>query len=78
MELQLLHKVACPYSAKVRDFIEANGLKDQITYKEVSDDDDQQVPCLMIDGNPLLESDDIVQWLDEHLVAGKENAQKTA
>jgi glutathione S-transferase len=25
-----------------------------------------QVPCLLIDGQPLLESADIIDWLDAH------------
>jgi glutaredoxin len=30
-----------------------------------------QVPCLVIDGKPMLESEDIVRWLEEHCAASK-------
>jgi glutaredoxin len=79
MTIQLYHRWRCPYSAKVRDFVEANGLKDQIAYIELSEaagaEDDlkaltgrSQVPCLVVDGKPTLESDDIVSWLEGNLV----------
>ena len=29
-----------------------------------------QAPCLVIDGKPLYESDDIIQWLGENIVNG--------
>jgi glutaredoxin len=84
MKLELFHKMACPYSAKVRDFIDAQGIRDQITYRDILEDKsnhdqlmeltgDHQVPCLVIDGKPLLESDDIIAWLDENL-AGSDRA----
>ena len=79
MELQLYHKWTCPYSAKVRDFIQQHELDKEIQYidrdespgnkqklKELSGQ--TQVPCLFIEGKPLLESEDIVNWLNEHLV----------
>ncbi|WP_230532147.1 glutaredoxin family protein [Microvirga roseola] len=79
MDLQLFHRWQCPYSAQVRDFIDANGLRDRIDYIEITEVDgaqDQladltgksQVPCLVIDGRPLLESADIVQWLRQNMV----------
>jgi glutaredoxin len=30
-----------------------------------------QVPCLVIDGKPMLESEDIVRWLEEQCAASK-------
>lgn len=76
MKLELYHLQSCPYSAKVRDYIEANGLKSQVTYYEIDEDsaahdrlmamnDDDQVPCLVIDGKPMLESEDIIQFLKQ-------------
>jgi glutaredoxin 3 len=87
MTIQLFHRWHCPYSARVRDFIDANQLGGQIEYvelSEVSGAEDQlaqmtggtQVPCLVVDGTPKLESAEIIAWLDQHLVksAGAEKA----
>ncbi|KAA2235420.1 glutaredoxin family protein [Salinarimonas soli] len=79
MTIQLYHRWRCPYSARVRDFVDANGLKERIDYLELSEapgaeSDLQaltgrgQVPCLVVDGKPILESADIVAWLDDNLV----------
>jgi len=78
LQLELIHKWACPYSARVRDFIEERGFKDQIAFMEVSESEGArdrleqltgktQVPCLVADGEPILESRDIIQWLDQNL-----------
>ena len=85
MKLELIHKWACPYSARVRDFIEEHGLKDRIAFMEVNETDGvkdrlteltgkTQVPCLVIDGEPKLESSDIIQWLDQNLVGTRGEA----
>ncbi len=31
----------------------------------------KQVPCLVIDGKPMHESDDIIVWIRQHLTDGK-------
>ena len=78
MKLELIHKWACPYSARVRDFIEERGLQDRIAFTEINETDGAkdrlaqltgktQVPCLVADGEPILESRDIIQWLDQNL-----------
>ena len=78
MKLELIHKWACPYSARVRDFIEERGLKDRITFMEIGETEGAsdrltqltgktQVPCLVVDGKPILESKDIIAWLDRNL-----------
>jgi glutathione S-transferase len=57
--------------------------EEQIQFHEISEDakaaetlrqltGKTQVPCLVIDGQPLLESDDIVQWLEDHLTSSPE------
>jgi glutathione S-transferase len=82
LKLELIHKWACPYSARVRDFIEERGLKDQIAFTEITETEDAkdrlaqltgktQVPCLVADGEPILESRDIIQWLDRNLGAAQ-------
>ncbi len=79
MNLQLFHRWQCPYSAKVRNFIDEHSLNDRIEYTEITEVDGaadklsqltgkSQVPCLVIDGQPMLESGDIVQWLQQNLV----------
>ena len=87
MKLELIHKWQCPYSARVRDFIDEQGLKDQIDYTEINEVEGakdklsqltgkSQVPCLVIDGKPMLESGDIVQWLQQNL-AGQQGAARS-
>ncbi len=82
MKLELIHKWQCPYSARVRDFIDEQGLKDQIDYTEINEVEGakdklsqltgkSQVPCLVIDGEPMLESGDIVQWLQQNLTGAR-------
>ena len=36
MQVQLYHKWRCPYSARVRDFVDEHGLSDTIEYVEVT------------------------------------------
>ncbi len=78
MPLQLYHRLHCPYSKRVRDHIDEHKLNDQIEYIEIGEDPSaeerlnaltgrSQVPCLVIDGEPMLESGDIVQWLQTNL-----------
>jgi glutaredoxin len=78
MKLELYHFESCPYCGKVRRYIEENGLKSKIEYHDILKDksahdrlmklnDDEQVPCLVVDGKPILESDDIITWLKENL-----------
>jgi glutaredoxin len=85
MNLELLHRWGCPYSAKVRDFLEENGLEDKLTMSELDEETDaierlvsltgsQQVPCLLIEGKPMLESEKIIQWLKDHLIPAQPEA----
>jgi glutaredoxin len=78
MNLELYHRQTCPHSAKVREFIHENELADEIRFFDIDEDeshrevlvdktDDEQVPCLMVDGKPMLESDEIIAWLEDHL-----------
>ena len=86
LKLELIHKWTCPYSARVRDFIEEHGLKDRIAFMEINEADGAkdrlsqltgktQVPCLVIEGQPILESRDIIQWLDQNLVGAQGEAR---
>jgi glutaredoxin len=86
LKLELIHKWACPYSARVRDFIEEHRLTDRIAFMEVNETEGAkdrltrltgktQVPCLVIEGQPKLESRDIIQWLDQNLVGAQGEAR---
>ncbi len=77
MKLELYHFESCPYCRKVRNYIDQIGVKSQIEYHDILEDkkshdalmklnDDEQVPCLVVDGKPILESDDIIAWLKEN------------
>ena len=77
MKLELYHREPCPFSAKVRNFINQNKLQPKIKYHDIDTDedsyrallqltDDEQVPCLVVDGRPILESDDIIAWLSKN------------
>lgn len=81
MTMDLYHLQYCPYSKRVRDFIASKGLESIIVYHDVGKDRDAmkvlrdltgktQVPCLVIDGKPLLESEKIVSFLEDHVVDG--------
>jgi glutaredoxin len=78
MKLELYHFDSCPYCRKVRNYIEKAGIKSQITFHDTLRDPkahevlmkltgDDQVPCLVIDGKPMLESDEIIDWLEENV-----------
>jgi glutaredoxin 3 len=77
MKIELYHFESCPYCRKVRNYIEQIGVKSQVEYHDILKDqkahdrlmalnDDEQVPCLVVDGKPILESDDIIAWLREN------------
>ena len=79
MALQLYHRWLCPHSKRVRDFIDEQKLGDRIEFIEIGEVEgadaklseltgESQVPCLVIDGKPMLESTEIVGWLETNLV----------
>ena len=78
-KIELYHRMSCPFSAKVRDFISANQLQPAIVFHDIEAEPnaletlmritkDEQVPCLVVDGSPILESDAIIQWLTVNLL----------
>jgi len=80
MKLELYHFEECPYCAKVRSYIKKAGIESKITLHDIDMEphafdalmklmDDDQVPCLVIDGKPMLESDDIITWLKANVKA---------
>ncbi|MCB0271547.1 MAG: glutathione S-transferase N-terminal domain-containing protein [Bdellovibrionales bacterium] len=65
---------ACPFCQKVLKMIDELGISDRIDFRDTSEfptfreeliklNGRTQVPCLVVDGKPMLESDDIVIFL---------------
>ena len=86
MTIQLYHRWGCPYSARVRDFIDEHQLGGRIEYVELGEVEGaetklteltgrSQVPCLVVDGKPMLESSEITQWLQTNLVNSQSGAR---
>ncbi|MCM8530728.1 MAG: glutathione S-transferase N-terminal domain-containing protein [Lentisphaeraceae bacterium] len=74
-ELVLYQSDWCPFCRKVTSYLKSKNI--EISIVDPSDDPQaakelmdmtgrRQVPCLSIDGTPLLESDDIVQWFEDN------------
>lgn len=74
-DLVLYVKPGCPYCHKVEAYMEQHHL--ELAEKDIVHDPDacdelvrvggkQQVPCLFIDGKPMYESDDIIEYLAAH------------
>lgn len=76
MKLELFMFDGCPFCKRVTDEIAREGRTDvelHDIHKSQEDYDRlvreggmSQVPCLFIDGEPMYESIDIVNWLKEH------------
>ena len=76
MKLQLYKFDTCPYCQKVlreiaaegRTDIELHDIHESAADRErlIRDGGKEQVPCLFIDGVPLYESLDIIDWLKDH------------
>ena len=71
----LFYRPTCGYCLKVLRFIEQN--KYSISLKNVSENSEileelitfagkTQVPCLVVNGKPMHESDNIIKWLKEN------------
>lgn len=74
MAYTLYYKKTCPYCQKVLSFMKENDIEmPLVDILEGSNADElikiggkRQVPCLIIDGKPLYESGDIIEYLREH------------
>lgn len=78
MKLELFKRDSCPYCVKVQMLIDELGVGDQIEQLDITRDaaarkrlvqvgGKQQVPCLFIDGEPLYESRNIMDWIEANL-----------
>ena len=74
-KLELFMKPTCPYCIKVMNFMSENNIT--IPLRDIVADESaaetlvavggkRQVPCLFIDGKPLYESGDIIEWLRDN------------
>ena len=73
MKLALYKFDTCPYCRRVMNYIEESGRSDveyhdihksvQDRERLIRDGGKEQVPCLFIDGKPMYESSDIIEWL---------------
>lgn len=81
VSLELFKFDSCPFCIKVMRKVKTMGLDGKIKYRDTAREagandelirrgGDDQVPCLFIDGKPMYESADIVDWLDENVAAG--------
>lgn len=72
----LYYKPTCPFCRKVLAFMEQedialplrNTLEPRVKSDLIRIAGKSQVPCLVVDGEPMFESDDIIRFLDELLV----------
>jgi glutaredoxin 3 len=76
VKLELYYFDGCPFCQKVFRYMEERGIT--VTMRNIYEDDDAyrtlketggkiQVPCLMIDGHAMYESDDIITWMERNL-----------
>ncbi len=73
----LYYKPSCPYCRKVTAFMEDNGIEMEMRDTREGDNlaeltkltGKTQVPCLVVGGDPMLESDAIIAYL-EGVMAG--------
>ena len=74
-KLELFMKPTCPYCIKVMNYMSENNIT--IPLRDIVADESaaealiavggkRQVPCLFIDGKPLYESGDIIEWLRDN------------
>lgn len=75
-ELKLYYMKPCPFCKKVIKFIEEENIEDvqlMDVFKTENMDElikvggKEQVPCLFVDGKPMYESDEIINYLKENI-----------
>lgn len=79
MKIELYQKDHCSYSARVRKFIDDHHLRSRVEYRFTDHNamslallrdftGRDQVPVLVVNGEPISDSEKIIAWLDENLV----------
>lgn len=74
-DLMLYYSPYCPHSRQVLQYLDK--IHKSVPMKNVYEDKAykeelrkkgglMQVPCLLIDGKPMYNADDIVQWMSQH------------
>lgn len=75
-QLTLYYMTTCPYCQKVLNFMKENDITVPLKNTQETSENRQellqiggktQVPCLVIDGKALYESNDIIKWMKENL-----------
>lgn len=76
-ELKLYYMERCPFCRKVIQYMNKNNINNVELVDIHADPNNQedlirlggkdQVPMLLIDGEPLYESDDIIKWFKENM-----------
>ena len=77
MKLELFYYDQCPFCARTLQKIKGLGIEDRIEFRNTLEDPSNReehvkrsgrgtVPCLYIDGKPMFESADIMNWLEEN------------
>ncbi|MGH2611551.1 MAG: glutaredoxin family protein [Rhabdochlamydiaceae bacterium] len=73
--IALYYSPKCPHSQKVLSYISSHKLS--VPLKDVTQDEQAKeelrtmggymvVPCLIVDGKPIYQDKDIIEWLSEH------------
>ena len=71
-QLTLFYIPECPHCQKVMNFLKQNNMSLRLINRDTSPETrkeliklggNPQVPCLIIEGKALYESDDIIEWL---------------
>ncbi len=74
-QLTLYYKSTCPYCQKVMNFMKQNNISVPLKDRDASPKNREelikiggkpQVPCLVIDGKALYESDEIIRWFQQN------------
>lgn len=76
MNITLYYFPECPYCQKVLEYL--SSIKKEIPMKDIKTNEHyqneliaiggkKQVPCLVIDGEAMYESDDIIKWMKQYL-----------
>lgn len=84
-KLKLYYKPTCPYCQKVLHFLKKKNI--ELPLRNVDADSDgrkelikiggkAQIPCLVIDGRALYESDEIIEWMEKNIVEKQELRSK--